>query len=459
MEKTINIYELLRSQLKPVLGCTEPASVGLASSIARAAIDDELPAFVGTTVTDARDKSGQLVIDGVSIEVDRDVYKNSYSVGIPGTGGQSGIFIAAALGLFCNPDKKLVLFQDSDKEKISAANRLVKSGKINLAVVDDWASAADINIKVTVHAKKNGIAHEGVAVIKHSHTNVVFVSHNGKTLFKSASKKTSKQFDENMDILSKLSLGDILHLVENLTDEDKRYIYNGILMNQKAYRFGLEDESGLGIGAKWQRIMRNGKIKQDLINQAKSKTAAAEDARMSGQNVEVMGTAGSGSHGIAMSVPIIAVAEETGWDEDKLIKSIALSNFITLYICYYSGYLSALCGCVVKSGVGASAGVAYYLGGKEKEIGSAIKNMTGDVTGVVCDGAKIGCAVKLATSAGAAVQNALLALEGVEIPHDNGIVSESVEETMRNIGKISKSLIITDKTIVEIMDRKKSPNL
>ena len=184
MEEKPNISALLKKQFRPSLGCTEPASVGLSVALARFAIEDQLPDWIDESSNNkTTNEEKTITLESVLIEVDRDVYKNSYSVGIPGTNGQTGIYFASALGLFCNPEKKLLLFNDSTNDKMDEVNKLVASGKIKIVVVDDWKSAAKLNIKATVRIKHRDEVHEGVAIIKNDHTNVVFVSHNDNVLF------------------------------------------------------------------------------------------------------------------------------------------------------------------------------------------------------------------------------------------------------------------------------------
>jgi L-cysteine desulfidase len=167
-----------------------------------------------------------------------------------------------------------------------------------------------------------------------------------------------------------------------------------------------------------------------------------------------MACAGSGNQGLVATLPIMAVAERVGWRNEELVEAIALSYLISCYSTYFSGYVSALCGLAIKAGLGATAGITYYLGGNVKQIGSAIKNMAGDVTGILCDGAKVGCAIKALTIAGATVQSAMLALKGVELSSRDGIVDKTPEETIKNIGKISKAMIKADKNIIKILNNK-----
>lgn len=447
----MNLSELLRSQVKPSLGCTEPVATGLAASIAYNALRGWIPTWLGGKTPYAPE---YFDIQEILINVDRDVYKNSLAVGIPKTQNLYGIYNAVALGIFCNPDKELSLFQDSNEEKLALAKKLVEDNKIKIKVVDDWKGEADINILAIVKAKEGSHYHEGMTRIQHSHTNVTCIMKDGKTLYKKKEKPQSKGFDENMEELSKMSLKGILNLTESFSKEDMDYILEGIKMNERASDVGLRNRLGLQIGYMLQELMEEGVLANDVVTLAKIKTAAAADARMSGYDVSVMSCAGSGNQGCVATLPIVAVAEKFGRDDKKLIKAVGLSYLITSYVTYYSGYLSALCGCAVKAGIGATSGITYYLGGDLEKIGDAINNMAANITGIICDGAKLGCAKKLATSAGVAVESALLAMKGVKVPPTNGIVAKNPEDTIKNIGRVSKGMIQTDKSIVEIMESK-----
>jgi L-cysteine desulfidase len=214
-----------------------------------------------------------------------------------------------------------------------------------------------------------------------------------------------------------------------------------------------------------------GYLGDDLITSAQIMVASAVDARMGGFDYPVMSCAGSGNQGVIASLPIIAVAQKGGYDikgllekrqsgqmsgEDekrfsKLAKALALSNLITCYVTYHTKYLSALCGCAVKAGIGATAGIAYFLTESADKVEMAIQNMVGDITGLLCDGAKEGCSLKLTTAASAAIQSALLAMKGIRVPLDNGIVAEKVEDTIRNLGRVCQSMTEADAEVVRIM--------
>jgi L-cysteine desulfidase len=184
-------------------------------------------------------------------------------------------------------------------------------------------------------------------------------------------------------------------------------------------------------------------------------TSSAADARMSGVSLPAMSSAGSGNHGLTAILPIWIVKKYVQVNEKEVYKAIALSHIVTAYIKSFTGRLSAVCGCSIAAGAGASAGIAYLLGGSQKHIGGAIKNVVQDLAGVICDGAKAGCSLKLATAGGSAVRSALLSLQGIIAQSSDGIIGGTAEDTMKNMGKIStEGMIDTDRTILNIMIEK-----
>jgi len=358
------------------------------------------------------------------------------------------------LGLFCDPNLEIRLFKDSNHEKVLQARELVDKRKVEVSVVVDTDKKfADIDILTKVKIRENNKCHTGLARIQHAHSNITYIERDGRVLYQKESK-IEEEINQDSKELSTMSISDMLHLVETLSDDDKKFIAYGITMNEHASEVGLDKKLGLGIGYNLERLIKERTLSYDMINQAKIKAASGVDARMSGYDVSVMATSGSGNQGLTAILPIVAVAEELGRDEEKLIKAVTLSHLITAYISYYSGELSAFCGCGAKAGIGATSGIVYYLGGNEEKINDAINNMAASIPGMICDGAKVGCAEKISLAAETAVQSALLAMKGVKVPSDNGIVAERAEDTMRNIGKVSEGMTSTDKYIVEIMESK-----
>ncbi|MDR2907029.1 MAG: L-serine ammonia-lyase, iron-sulfur-dependent, subunit alpha, partial [Bacteroidales bacterium] len=232
------------------------------------------------------------------------------------------------------------------------------------------------------------------------------------------------------------------------------FILEGAKLNSALSDYGLEHKSGLGVGANILESIKTDYMADDLQNRAMAATAAASDARMSGAMLPAMSNSGSGNQGITAMIPVVSVAKSLKSDHDKLCRALTISNLVVIHIKKNFGRLSAACGCVVAS-TGAACGVTYLLGGTEQQINFAIKNMIGNLTGMVCDGAKLGCALKVATGTCAAIQSALLAKNNIGISANDGIIEESTERTIKNIGIIaSESMNETDRMILRIMTGK-----
>jgi L-cysteine desulfidase len=219
--------------------------------------------------------------------------------------------------------------------------------------------------------------------------------------------------------------------------------------------YGLKHGPGLGVGKALDRLVRQRIIRKDMIQAARIMTSAAADARMAGAKLPAMSSAGSGNHGLTAILPLCAVFDYVDCDRSTLLRAVGLSHIITAYIKAHTGRLSAVCGCSIAAGAGVSAGVAYLMSGSISHIAGAIKNVAEDLAGVICDGAKSGCALKLATAAGTAVQAALFSLQGVNVQSTDGIIDQSPEQTMQNLGTLStQGMIETDRTILKIMMEK-----
>jgi L-cysteine desulfidase len=253
--------------------------------------------------------------------------------------------------------------------------------------------------------------------------------------------------------ISGLSLEEMVEFLDDLDAEDFEFIEEGIRYNMALAMHGLKYGPGLGIGMTLERLVCEGLLKKDMILAARILTAAASDARMSGVNLPAMSSAGSGNHGLTAVLPIRALIDYVTYEDPlRVLRAIALSHILTIYIKAHIGRLSAICGCSVAAGAGAAGGIAYLLNGNTHHIAGAIKNLIGDLAGVICDGAKAGCSLKLATAAGTAVQSALLALHGIDVKPTDGIIASTSEQTMRNVGELStQGMAETDRTILRIM--------
>jgi L-cysteine desulfidase len=260
--------------------------------------------------------------------------------------------------------------------------------------------------------------------------------------------------------LKEFSLAEMVDLLDDLDEDDYQYLYEGVQINTKLAAHGLNHGLGLAVGKTMQDLVKQKSLTNDMVMAAKILTSAASDARMSGAKLPAMTSSGSGNQGCAATLPIWAVKDYLDCEEKSVLKAICLSHIITAYIKAHTGRLSALCGSSIAAGTGSAAGITYLFGGTIQQIAWAIKYHTMDLAGVICDGAKASCALKLATTAGTAVQAALFSIQNDHMEYSKGIVGVSPEQTMQNIGTLNThGMIEADRTILQILlDKKLSTN-
>ncbi len=430
---TYTVKDILTIQVAPALGCTEPVAIALGAAAAVSLLPEKR-------------------IDEIEIWVDPNIYKNGLAVSIPGTGGLNGLDMASALGAFGgNPGLKLEVLDSVNDTAVSAARKMVQSGRVRVNLLRDQVG---LFIKTIV----KGSGHEAESVITDLHDNIVSLSLDGAALSdhlllpKTKSADGKRRLSDLEAWLKDLSLDQLIELLDDLDDEDLTFLESGIEVNMRLADYGLKHGPGLGVGRTLERLVRQGLIKRDMITAARILASSAADARMAGVKLPAMSSAGSGNHGLTAILPIVAIEPFIAVDHRTVLEAIGLSHIITAYVKAFTGRLSAICGCSVAAGAGATAGVTYLMGGTKLHIAGAIKNLSEDLAGVICDGAKAGCALKLATAAGTAVQAALFSLQGVNVSFTDGIIGRSPEDTMKNIGTLTtQGMIETDRTILNIM--------
>ena len=427
------IKDVLQTEVAPALGCTEPVAIALAAAAAASLIPDQS-------------------IDALEIWVDPNIYKNGVAVAIPGTQGLNGLDLAAALGALAgDPSLRLEVLATVENDSVTRALKLLEQQKVSVKLLQDRTS---LYVKAVIRSG----AHVSEAIIEGLHDNIVSLKLDGqaevgtKLLVDQETGEGKSKLQMVESWLKQLSLSDLVALLDDLDADDYAFLDEGIQFNMRLADYGLKHGSGLGIGKTLDRLVRQRLISRDMIVTARILTAAASDARMAGVPLPAMSSAGSGNHGLTAILPIWALKDYIESDQQGILQAIAISHIITAYVKAHTGRLSAICGCSVAAGAGATAGVTHLLGGTLQHIAGAITNLTEDLAGVICDGAKAGCSLKLATAAGTAIQSALFALQGVHVKSTDGIVADSAEETMQNVGRLSsQGLIETDRTILKIM--------
>ncbi len=420
-ESERGIIELLHTQVKPALGCTEPIAVALAA--AKAAELLELPDRLSADL-------------GIAVSVSGNILKNGMGVGIPGT-GMTGLRIAAALGAVCgNSLYGLEVLKDLDEASVARAKSLGPEVKLGLA---DTAHVLYVCVTVSCGGR------DATAVIQDGHDNIVRLELCGEVLSDAGESHTAGSGSH----CSGLTVKEIYDFVQSVSACDISFILEDRTLNLALAREGLAGDYGLNVGSTIAADEED--FGKDFLAYAMSLTAAASDARMAGCTMPAMSNSGSGNQGITVSMPVIAYALHYGVDDERLSRALCLSNLIAIHIKSHLGLLSALCGCVVAS-TGAACGIAWLKGGSYAQICATIKNMIGNITGMVCDGAKVGCALKVASGVSSAVQACQLALAGHCVGRNDGIIDDDIERSIRNLGRVgSVGMHETDNVILDIM--------
>lgn len=286
-------------------------------------------------------------------------------------------------------------------------------------------------------------------VIVHGHTNIVLVEKNGTAVYRK--DYTPEVTEQNRR--TELSVARIWKFIHEVEIQKIEFVLKGAEMNKAISDEGLKSEYGLQIGKTLKENIEKGLLEDDFLNNALIRATAASDARMDGCEKPVMTNSGSGNQGITVYLPVVVAAEQFGCSREQLVRALALSNLIAAHIHYYMGHLSALCGILI-AGTGSASAITYLMGGSYGQVVNTIKTMCSNLTGMMCDGAKQGCALKVYSGVSAAVQAALLSMKGIKT-HDDGIIEDDIEKTIRNVGLIGTAgMEQTDKTILGIMCRK-----
>jgi L-cysteine desulfidase len=447
MKNRFNLNEALLEDIQPYLGCTDVCIAGLGAALAASAAQGTVPGWLipGNPTPAPQDLDPGQVIS-LHLKMNEGLFKNSHGGAVPNSGGRKGIVHSAALGLFCNPGKKLNLFEDAGPEHIDNMEQLAAARAVSVEVLRMPECNLYLHCKLILKNPQGGVT-TAVACLQNHYTRVMVLTRNERILYQIpviAKRKNVQEADFNIPRL--------LRELEHLSPEVLQKLDETIAMNRGAYEYGLSTAPGLGIGRALARLIEAQLIGDDAANFAASTTAAAEDVRMAGENIAVMGITGSGSHGIAASIPVIATAQKIKKDRRRLLESIALSFRLTQQVDALNGHLTAPCGCVIKAGIGAAAGVAYYLGANAHQVEQAINHFIVSTAGIFCDGAKATCAIKLAHSASSACHSALLAIQGIALDRQTGgVVRQDLDQNIRSMVRISKRMQPVDTEITSIL--------
>lgn len=424
----MNLFKQITSnEVYPALGCTEPIACAYAATVAAARLDEP--------------------VESLSLKVDRGTYKNGAAVTVPHSGGRKGNLIAAALGaLLAAPDAKLqLLSRVTDAVRLEAA-RLVDSGACAMACLDE-ESGFRVEVDLT------SASHRARCVLADAHTHVSVIEKDGQSLLEPADRADSAADLAYRDQLKTLAFTDLLALVDHLDGDDIAYLKKGVEMNLAMAKRGLAVD---GTASQLLRMKEDGFLADDMFFRTKNRVAAAVDARMTGVDQPAMTSGGSGNQGIVATLTLHGVGVEMSVPEETILKSIAVAHTVNAYVKSFTGELAVICGCAMAAGIAASTGIVYQQAGPDLEkITLAVNNVIGDLGGLICDGAKPGCALKTITSVDAALRSSLMALKGYGLTEDEGVVGHTVEDTIRNLGRITlEGMFHVDPTVLDILQNK-----
>lgn len=419
------IAQLLKKEVVPAIGCTEPIAVALCVAKAKE--------ILGTIPT------------RVDVSLSANMLKNAMGVGIPST-DQIGLPISIALGVVIGKSEYgLEVLKDSTPQAVAVANDYIEETNINISLKKESCDKLYIEVKVYSEGEN------AEAIISGNHTHFTSLSKNGEEIM--SVDDTNQRENDNEEV--QLSLRKIYDYAITEPYENIEFILDAGRVNKEAAEIAFKNNYGHSVGRMLLMERKTSLIGESVYAKALSYTSAACDARMAGAMVKVMSNSGSGNQGISATLPVVIYAEEMKKANEELARALVLSHLTAIYIKQSLGRLSALCGCVV-SGTGSSCGVTYLMGGGYKEICYAVQNMIANITGMLCDGAKPSCSLKVATGVSTAMLSSMLAIDGKYVTSAEGIVDEDVDQTIRNLTRIgSTGMLETDKVVLDIMTNKK----
>ena len=429
------IIALIKQQVVPAIGCTEPIAVALC--VAKA-----------TELLGCRPEH-------IELRLSANILKNAMGVGIPGT-GMVGLPIAIALGaLIGKSEYGLEVLRNCNREAVEAGKAYIAENRIHIALEEEDSDKLFIDVVVSAGS------HEAQARIKSHHTHFVMLRKDGEQIpiyaidsktFACDGQNASADADDEAQV--ELTLRTVYDFATKTDIEDLRFILEAKRLNLGAAEAGLRENYGHQLGKTMCSPLGKGIMGDSIFSKVLSVTSCACDARMAGAMVPVMSNSGSGNQGICATLPVVVFADENHNTEEDLIRALIISNLTAIYIKQSLGALSALCGCVVAS-TGSSCGITYLMGGTFEQICYSVKNMVANLTGMICDGAKPSCALKLTSGVSTAVMSAMLAMQHKYVTSVEGIIDDDVDRCIHNLTAIgSRGMDVTDRFVLDIMTHK-----
>lgn len=424
MEQSLReqIIQLIKREVVPAVGCTEPVAVALC-------------------VAKATETLGALP-ERLDLRLSGNIIKNAMGVGIPGT-GMIGLPIAVALGaLIGKSEYRLEVLRNVTPEAVENGKKYISEDRIKISLEEN--SPSNLHIDVRAFAGDNSAR----VVISGAHTNFVLIEKDGEVLFEKSAQAGISESDATKD--PDLNMRMVYDFATTAPLDEISFINEAKNLNLAAARFALKGQYGHSLGA---TVLNFGEkfFGDTPVAHAIMLTSAACDARMGGAMVPVMSNSGSGNQGITATMPVVSYAMDINASEEQTVRALILSHLTSIYIKQSLGRLSALCGCVVAS-TGASSALVYLMGGGYDQVCDAVKNMVANLTGMICDGAKPSCSMKISSGVSTAMMSAMLALKGFAVTSAEGIISDCVDETIHNLTSIGRdSMQATDKLVLKIM--------
>ena len=418
------IIALINREVVPAIGCTEPIAVALCTARAAELLDTQP--------------------EKIEVRLSANILKNAMGVGIPGT-GMIGLPIAVALGaLVGRSEYRLEVLRDVTPEAVGRGARYIDEKRVCISLKEDIAEKLYIEVEASAGERR------AVAVIAGGHTAFVYLERDGEVLL---DKRTASVAEEEAGEVP-LTLRRVWDFAMTAPLDELRFILETRRVNTAAAERAFAGEFGHCVG-RTLRCERERRVMGDSIfSRILSYTSAACDARMAGAMIPVMSNSGSGNQGIAATLPVVVYADETAADEEHTIRALVLSHLTVIYIKQSLGRLSALCGCVVAA-TGSSCGITYLMGGAYEQVAAAVKNMIANLTGMICDGAKPSCSMKLTSGVSTAVLSAMMAMDGHCVTPVEGIIEEDVDKCIRNLTAIGRDgMNETDRLVLGIMTHK-----
>lgn len=422
------IIKLIKAEVVPAIGCTEPMAVALATARAAEALSPD-----------------RLMPTEIEARLSANILKNAMGVGIPGT-GMTGLPIAIALGaLIGKSEYQLEVLKDLTPEALGQGKLYINQKRVGIHLKDHCPDNLYIEIVCRDHTK------ESTAIIAGSHTQFVYVRNgDGEVVTDLRSTLTAK--DSSDDIALNMKMVYDFATTSPLSEID--FMMKTRDYNMSAAQQALLGNYGHNLGKTVDRPLARGIFGNSIFSHIIARTASACDARMGGAMIPVMSNSGSGNQGICATNPVAVYAQENENTEEELLRALTLSHLTAIYIKQNLGKLSALCGCVVAS-IGSSCGITYLMGGDYQRICWSVKNMIANLTGMICDGAKPSCSLKISSGVSTAILSSLLAMEGKCVSSTEGIIDDDVDRSIRNLTSIgADAMRATDDMVMHIMTHK-----